>query len=104
MENKQQLLDDIAKAAKQLRSRTQPDGYAPQIISLSLRALEKVYGREEANRVIRDFGLKRLGWKEEPIEPGAPRPMTASTEAEALKLAASYLGLKALLNSLVEDK
>ncbi len=39
--------------------------YSHNIISLSLNAISKNFGREEANKAIKDFGLTRLGWKQE---------------------------------------
>jgi hypothetical protein len=36
--------------------------YSHNIISIALQAINKGWGNKEANRVIREFGLKSLGW------------------------------------------
>lgn len=38
--------------------------YSHNIISLTLSMIDTEYGQGEANRAIRDFKLKRLGWSE----------------------------------------
>jgi hypothetical protein len=38
--------------------------YSHNIISLVLRQISLSYGDDEANKAIRDFGLKSLGWSE----------------------------------------
>jgi hypothetical protein len=39
--------------------------FSHNIISISLMIIAKEYGKEEANKAIRDFDLTELGWKEE---------------------------------------
>jgi hypothetical protein len=39
--------------------------YSHNIISLSLNAIARGWGKEKANYVIRDYGLTALGWNEE---------------------------------------
>ena len=36
--------------------------YSHNIISISLRAIAKEWGKEEANKAIKKFGLDELGW------------------------------------------
>ena len=38
--------------------------YSHNIINISLQAIAERFGREEANKAIRDFHLEKLGWKE----------------------------------------
>jgi hypothetical protein len=38
--------------------------YSHNIIGLTLRSIAKNFGKEEANKAIRDFGLVKLGWRE----------------------------------------
>ena len=42
--------------------------FSHNIIGLLLAQIAKEYGKAEANRAIRELGLKRLGWNEEPEE------------------------------------
>ena len=39
--------------------------FSHNIISIGLMIIAKEYGKEEANKTIRDFNLKELGWREE---------------------------------------
>lgn len=39
--------------------------YSHNIISLCLMQIDKEYGKDEANKAIRELGLKKLGWREE---------------------------------------
>jgi len=39
--------------------------FSHNIISIGLMIIAKEYGKEEANKAIRDFGLDELGWREE---------------------------------------
>lgn len=39
--------------------------FSHNIISISLSIIAKEYGKEEANKTIRDFKLDELGWREE---------------------------------------
>lgn len=36
--------------------------YSHNIISMTLRAIAKNFGKDEANKAIKDFGLNRRGW------------------------------------------
>jgi len=38
--------------------------YSHNIISICLQILSEDYGQDEANKVIRDFDLTELGWRE----------------------------------------
>jgi hypothetical protein len=38
--------------------------YSHNIISICLQILSEDYGKDEANRAIRDFDLDKLGWRE----------------------------------------
>ena len=38
--------------------------YSHNIIGLVLNEIFSKFGKDEANKAIRDFGLKPLGWKE----------------------------------------
>jgi len=42
--------------------------YSHNIIGLALRAIDKDYGRAEANKAIDDFKLRRKGWDYQPCE------------------------------------
>ena len=39
--------------------------FSHNIISIGLMIITKDYGKEEANKAIRDFELEELGWREE---------------------------------------
>lgn len=39
--------------------------YSHNIISIALHIIADKFGKEEANKTIRDFKLNKLGWKEE---------------------------------------
>ena len=39
--------------------------YSHSIIGLVLMQIAKRFGKDVANKAIRDFGLEELGWKEE---------------------------------------
>jgi len=39
--------------------------YSHNIINLTLNFIASKYGKDEANKAIRDFGLSSLGWREE---------------------------------------
>jgi len=38
--------------------------YSHNIINISLQAIASRFGRDEANKAIRDFHLEEFGWKE----------------------------------------
>jgi hypothetical protein len=40
--------------------------YSHNIISIALSAIADRFGKEEANKAIRDFGLTKKGWREQP--------------------------------------
>ena len=41
--------------------------YSHNIINISLQAIAQQHGREEANKVIEDLDLERLGWHKETV-------------------------------------
>ena len=39
--------------------------FSHNIISLCLQMIMNDYGKEEANKAVKELGLKRLGWREQ---------------------------------------
>jgi len=39
--------------------------YSHNIVSISLQAIAKEYGKQEADKAINDFNLEQFGWKKE---------------------------------------
>lgn len=58
-----ELRAEIAKAKKKLRA---PQSFSAQVIAYSLKEIAERFGKAEANKAIRELGLVRCGWKEEP--------------------------------------
>lgn len=55
----------LADRRASIEDEIQFDGkYTHNIITLELQLINKEFGREEANRAIRDLGLDKLGWSE----------------------------------------
>jgi hypothetical protein len=57
-ETKEQWLEDIKNEVPFIGLKP----YSHNIISLSLMAISKKWGKKEANKAIKKFGLDKLGW------------------------------------------
>lgn len=57
----QSLRDDIRREKRYVDKKP----YSHNIISSILRIIANKYGKEEANKTIREFKLQKLGWQEE---------------------------------------
>ena len=56
-----ELREDIRKERRYVDRKP----YSHNIISSCLRIIAEKYGKDEANKAIRELGLKKLGWNEE---------------------------------------
>lgn len=60
----QEQIDQIRRLKKQVVVGVSHN-YAHNIIGWTLLAIANKYGKELANQILRDEGLKKLGWREE---------------------------------------
>lgn len=58
-------LTDLIETIKQEKRYVDKKPYSHNIISLTLQIIAKKYGKEIANKVIRDLKLIKLGWQTE---------------------------------------
>ena len=57
----------LAELRKEIRDQTKTRGpYSHNIIGLCLRQIDEAHGRLAANQAVRELGLLKLGWREQP--------------------------------------
>jgi hypothetical protein len=59
-------LEELRQEIRAERPFVDKKPYSHNIIGLLLRQIAEEHGKDEANRAIRELGLKRLGWAEKP--------------------------------------
>lgn len=59
------LRRDIAEAKRKLNH---PQSFSAQVIGCALKEIAATYGREEANKAIKELGLLKCGWKLESMK------------------------------------
>lgn len=65
MTTSEQTLEELRSKIKKEKRSVDIKPFSHNIIGWTLCEIAKRFGGHEANKAIRDFGLEKLGWKEE---------------------------------------
>ena len=58
-------LEELREEIKAEKRFVDKKPYSHNIINMALRIIADKFGKEEANKAVRDFGLEKLGWSQE---------------------------------------